>query len=706
MSHDSILQAFFVECQELLLDMESQLLSLEKSPDDQEAINAVFRAAHTIKGSAGMFQFEEIVAFTHVVESLLDEIRSGSRPLTGDRVALFLECGDHLGRLVERAKGEVTEKDSALERAQGELLERLGACMASASTASTEAIRPPVGGEGIWHLSIRFDPDMMRQGLDPVSYLQYLADFGEIMSVAVLWEAMPGAAEMDPETCYMGLEIGLLTSASKEALEGVFEFVKDGSLIRILPPSSQVADYLALIRELPEDNRRLGEILVACGALTKGELEAGLKLQGAMPEAAPPLGEILVEHQLVQQTVVEAALEKQAQVRDSKIREASTIRVDAHKLDHLINLIGELVIAGAGASLAAERAGQTDLLEATNLLARLVEEVRDSALTLRMVPIGDTFNRFQRLVRDVSKELGKEIDLVITGGETEVDKTVAEKISDPLVHLIRNAIDHGIEPATSRLARGKPARGTLTLNAYHESGTIVIEVKDDGAGLDRDRILQKAIARGLVSLNQALSDQEVYQLIFEPGFSTAEVVTNLSGRGVGMDVVRRNISALRGTIDLDSQPGKGTAMRIRLPLTLAIIDGFLVGVGDSSFVLPLNVILECVDLPQEDAQRHYLNLRGEVLPFVRLRDLFQIEGQPGKRESVVIVQYGDQKAGFVVDRLLGEFQTVIKPLGPMFQHLKGIAGSTILGNGEVALILDVAALVGRVIQQETRTASD
>jgi two-component system chemotaxis sensor kinase CheA len=332
-----------------------------------------------------------------------------------------------------------------------------------------------------------------------------------------------------------------------------------------------------------------------------------------------------------------------------------------------------------------------------------VEEVRDSALTLRMVQIGATFNRFQRVVRDVSKELGKDIELVISGAETELDKTVVEKIGDPLTHLVRNSMDHGIESAEVRLANGKPAKGTLRLNAYHDSGSIVIEVSDDGGGLKKDRILQKAIEKGLVAPDANLTDKEIFNLIFEAGFSTSDAVSNLSGRGVGMDVVRRNINALRGTIDIESAQGEGTTIRIRLPLTLAIIDGFLVGVGTSSFVIPLDLVVECIELSDEDRrageERNYLSLRGQVLPYMRLRDLFDVKGDQVRRENVVVVQYGNARAGLVVDALLGEFQTVIKPMGRIFSHVNGIGGSTILGSGEVALILDVPRLVQLVTTQ-------
>ena len=362
------------------------------------------------------------------------------------------------------------------------------------------------------------------------------------------------------------------------------------------------------------------------------------------------------------------------------------------------------LIAGAGTSLKARQLGDEDLLESVSLISRLVEEIRDRSLRLRMVQIGETFNRFNRVVRDVSKELDKSINLVIQGADTELDKSVVEKIGDPLTHLVRNAIDHGIESAEQRLAAGKPEKGTVILNAYHDSGNIVIEVSDDGGGIDPDKVLQKAIANGLVSPEQQLSRSEILRLILEAGLSTKEAVSNLSGRGVGMDVVKKNVEALRGSIEVDSEPGLGTSLRIRLPLTLSIIDGFLVGVGSASYVIPLDSVVECiehdsdVDLVREHGG-HYVNLRGEVLPFLDLRGLFgEAEGGEG-RENIVVVQCAGQKAGLVVDALMGEYQTVIKPLSRIFSKLSGISGSTILGSGEVAMILDVAALIGEAEQR-------
>jgi len=726
---DQALQIYIAEARDLLQDMEDSLLRLENEPGDADTIGAIFRAAHTIKGSAGLFNLDAIVKFTHIVEDVLDRVRDGEVAIEPDLVAVLLESCDHMMELINVVAAQGEQLDKAAQARESDLRKRLQTYRASSPAAenvpqktsvtlpaeediSVVSSKGGVVSSDNWHISLRFGPDVLKDGMDPLSFIRYLSKLGEIVSVTTLPDAMPDAAEMDAETCYLGFEIEFKSDEDKATIANVFEFVSESSQIHILPPHSKLAEYVALIQALPEDDIRVGEILVTTGALTQQELGSALNAQQTVVQkdgSPPPLGRILVKQGSVEQEVVQAALDKQTQNRDSKNKESKHIRVHADKLDELINLVGELVIAGAGANTLAHRSNDSSLQEATSEISRLVEEIRDSALNLRMVQIGETFSRFQRVVRDVGKELGKDIDLVITGAETELDKTVVEKIGDPLMHLVRNAMDHGIESAEKRRAAGKSAKGTLRLNAYHDSGSIVIEIADDGAGLNRDRILQKAYERGLIAESATPTDQEIYNLIFEAGFSTAEAVTNLSGRGVGMDVVRRNITALRGTVNLDSEAGVGTTVSIRLPLTLAIIDGFLVGVGKSSYVVPLDMVLECIELTDADRQntqdRSYLNLRGEVLPFVLLREHFEIEGASARRENVVVVHYAGKKAGLVVDELMGEFQTVIKPLGKLFSKLRGISGSTILGSGEVALIVDVPSLVQQASNQEMQQVS-
>lgn len=725
---DTAKAAFLQESQELLSDMESALLELERDPASPELINAIFRTAHTIKGTGGIFGFDEVVAFTHVAENVLDKVRAGEVAIDADLIAVLLETCDYMGVLVELAvTAQVLTQD--MRQTGDRLLAALQIRLNGegehtvAQSDTRELIEKEVISKreerGVindnWHISLRFNRDVLTQGMDPLSFIRYLARLGELVHVTTITDKLVPYAELDPEKCYLGFEIDLAGDTSKEDIESAFEFVREDCELRILPPQASIQNYVEFISEIDMPQLKIGEILIEGGALTEKELQEALEIQQGLLHVADtesevakvPIGEVLVRENMVHREVVDAAVEKQQILRSSI--GAKSIRVDAEKLDNLINLIGEMVIAGAGSTLNAFATGDSTLIESVSTLNRLVEEVRDSALRLRMVQIGDTFTRFQRVVRDMSKELNKEIELVITGAETELDKTVVEKIGDPLMHLMRNAMDHGIEAPEVRLSKGKSAAGTLRLNAYHDSGSIVIEVSDDGAGLDRERIFRKAIDKGLVAGDSQLDDQEIYNLIFEPGFSTAESITNLSGRGVGMDVVRRNIEALRGQVELDSRSDEGTTFRVRMPLTLAIIDGFQVGVEASAFVIPLDMVLECVEMTELQREtsnrRDYINLRGEVLPFIRLRDLFQVGGTPPRRENVVVVQYAGNKAGLVVDQLLGEFQTVIKPLGRIFNHVKGVSGSTILGNGAVALIIDVPGLVQQVCSMESRASA-
>ncbi|HEY0844022.1 MAG TPA: chemotaxis protein CheA [Noviherbaspirillum sp.] len=708
MNLDQALQTFIAESRELLEDMENALLAIEQTEEQGEMINAIFRAAHTIKGSSGLFGLDHVVSFTHVVENVLDQVRAGKLAIADELVTLLLTCCDHIGLLVETVAAGQLEADAELTQKGAPLVAALRGYLGQ--PAPPAAVPVPVAEEpsqveriagddavaDLWHISLRFGPDVLRNGMDPLSFIRYLGTIGSVAGIVTLPDALPDADKMDPETCYLGYEIAFRSNADKATIENVFDFVRDDCQLRILPPKSKVSDYIGLLQDMPAQSARIGDLLVRCGTLTARELDAALQTQTAEP--AQPLGQILIEQRSVQPEVVEAALNKQKQVREAHVQESRSVRVDAEKLDQLINLVGELIIAGASANLIARRSHVVELQEAMSKVSGLVEDVRDSALQLRMVKIGATFNRFQRVVHDVARDLGKDIGLVVDGEDTELDKTVVEKIGDPLTHLVRNAMDHGIEPADVRLARGKPAKGMVKLDAYHDSGSIVIAVSDDGGGLKRDKILAKAIERGLVDPGHHLSDEEVYKLIFEPGFSTAEQISNLSGRGVGLDVVKRNITALRGSVGVSSQEGVGTTVTVRLPLTLAIIDGFLVEVGKSVFAIPLDMIEECVAYSAEPGH-DYTNLRGQVLPFIRLRELFDVDGAPSKRENIVVLKHAGQKAGLVVDTLLGEFQTVIKPLGKMFSGLKCISGSTILGSGEVALILDVPALVHQAGRQ-------
>ncbi len=716
MNLDSAKQTFAQEAEDLLRQMEDAVLSLEDEPDSEEHINSVFRAIHTIKGSAGLFGFDEVVSFTHVMETELDKVRAHERPVDTDLAAVLLDGKDHIATLIAHAlESEGEPLPDALRAAGGGLLRRLtgeGPSLPSSPEQARDVEREG-GGElsaDNWLISLQFGPDALRNGMDPLSFIRYLRTLGEIVDIMTLTDRFPAAGTMDPESCYLGFRIVLNSGASKKTIEDVFEYLEDDCDIRILPPRSRQEHYLALLSALPDDSvQRLGELLVSIGALTRKEVDRALDEQRSKAaegrRASEPgrrIGEILVQHQVVDKPVVDQALKKQEKTKEKVALESRSIRVDAERLGHLINLVGELVISSAAMKIMVARHDLDDVDEVVSGMEDLVNEIRDNALQLRMVPIGETFSRFRRIVRDVSRDLGKEIELRITGGESELDKTVVERINDPLTHLVRNAIDHGIETPELRAAAGKPRSGTIQLNAFHDSGHIVIQIFDDGAGLDPARIRAKAEAQGLVEPDEDLSRAETLRLIFEPGLSTKEQASNLSGRGVGMDVVRRNIEALRGSVELDSEPGQGTTVTIILPLTLAIIDGFLVGAAGEQYVIPLAQVAECVEIDDShDVKRQdhrYVNLRGEVLPYLRLREFFSTQSADhvlSGRESLVVVRFGHTKAGLVVDELHGELQTVIKPLGKVFENLKGVVGATVLGTGEVALILDVQELSGR-----------
>ncbi len=701
------LPAFLSEAREQIAAIEQLLLQLEDAPEDRNLLDSLFRCAHTVKGSAGIFGLDAVVGFTHHVETLLDRLREGHLLLTPALSTLLLQCNDQIKALVDAAQDP--DADDAAAAAEREaLIARLHAAGGAAGgVAGGAADLPALGGAstveatrpaavlGPWQVSAQFGADTFRNGMDPLTILRYVAGLGRVAMVACDSATVPTLELIDPESCHLAFQFNLQTDADRDAIEAAFSFVRDDCALRLTPP--------VIAAESPAP--QLGDMLVAIGAVTPDELSNALKKQAEARDATgqvPPIGELLQNATGMRPQIIEAALQTQTRQRAAGAAAAPPddtrfIRVQADRLDAVINLLGELVIAGAGAALLARQAKQRTLIEANTQIGRLIEEIRNGTLQLRMVPIGETFSRFRRVVRDTAAELGKDVAFEIIGGETELDKSVVERIADPLMHLVRNALDHGLETPVQRLATGKPAQGRLVLSACHESGSILIRITDDGRGIHRERVLARAWERGLVEHGVTPPDADILKLIFEAGFSTAEKVTNLSGRGVGMDVVRRNIEALRGTVMVYSDPGEGSRIEIRLPLTLAIIDGFLVGVGASKFIFPLEAVVEVIEarssVSKPDAQgRSVVELRGRVLPVLSMRSLYGLETAEPERISVVVIKSGSHSYGVMVDVLLGQHQTVIKPLGRMFQSLRGMSGSSILGSGEVALILDVNSL--------------
>jgi len=692
------------EAGELLAELETSLLDLEETPDDSDLINRVFRAMHTIKGSGAMFGFDEIAAFTHEVETVFDMVRNGKMTVTKRLLDLTLKSRDHILYLLNSPVGEDIDRAAGDEIIVGlrqlvphDDLPQKGSDVIPAIELP-ELSEDELAQECTWRIRFRPAPNILMCGTNPISLINELRSLGTAHVVAQ-FDEIPLLDELAGENCYIYWDIILTTSRGEDAIRDVFIFVEDDCDIRI-----ELIDSSGLI-DREQGYKKLGDILVERGDLSPVEMQKVLLLQKRF-------GEILVEQGIVTPEKVQSALVEQQHVKSVRKERseapqqeaAASIRVPAERLDQLINLVGEMVTVQAHLSQVSLAGGDSTYIAISEEVERLTNELRDTALNIRMLPIGSTFSKFKRLVRDLSQELGKEIEMETFGAETELDKTVIEKLNDPLVHIIRNSIDHGIESPEARKAAGKSSVGTVYLGAEHSGDSVLITIRDDGAGLDRDAIRAKAIERGLLSANIDASDREIYAQIFAPGFSTAAKVTSVSGRGVGMDVVKRGIDGLRGSIGVDSVRGSGTTITLKIPLTLAIIDSLLVKIGKDHFVLPLAAVEECVELTREDIKnshgRNLANVRGAIIPYISLREHFAIGDQCPEIEQIVIADIHGTKVGFVVDNVVGEHQTVIKSLGKMYRDVKGVSGATILGDGTVALILDMGMLLHMVEQLE------
>lgn len=666
------------EAAELLVQLEETLLDLEGSPDDHGLIDKAFRALHTIKGSGSMFGFDAVARFTHHIETAFEAVRSGTRPVTPALVSLTLGSLDHIRGLIDGPDEEAAD-------ARGRhLLARLAEIMAAPPAADP----PPGGGgpaaandpgEATWRISLKLAQNVLAFGTNPVLLLNELRAMGEC-SITALTDDIPELDALDPTGCYLAWDILLTTRQPRTAIEDVFIFVSDSAAldIQVVPVAGG-------------EPKKLGEILVERRDVAPETVDAALKKQ-------EKLGDILVRDGKVAPGKVTSALAEQQHLRDkAKPSEVASVRVQAERLDALMDQVGELVITQARLHQIAAVGGDLALRSIAEEVERLVADLRDTTMGIRMLPIGTLFGRFRRVVRDLSQSLGKDVTLTVDGEETELDKTVIENLNDPLIHLIRNAMGHGIEDSTTRLKAGKPAVGRVHLSALHSGAQVLITIADDGAGMNREAIRAKAEERGLLKPGEEVTDQQLYSFIFHPGFSTATHVSSVSGRGVGMDVVRQAIESLRGSIDVQSTPGAGSRITLKLPLTLAIIDGLLVEVRGGRYVLPLAAVEEVVDLtPEEDTRstgRSFLNLRGDLVPFVRLRDLFGSAGRPGRYQKVVIVSFTGKRVGLVVDHVIGQYQTVIRSLSRLLDDVEQFSGATILGDGSVALIIDIPHLI-------------
>jgi len=656
---------FRQEARELLEQLEQGLLDLEQNPQNAELVDSIFRALHTIKGSGAMFGFTDVAAFVHEFETAFDRVRKGLSPVTAELVAIALDAKDHVHTLIEDPAGAVADGEPILQALRA-LVEpdRFPASPMKVAQADAVPSAAPAESVGVWRIRFRLPSDALLYGTNPVLLLGEIAELGPCQ-VTALTDAVPTLDSIELEGSYLGWQVDLTHPDPTVALDDVFLFLKDGMDLSI----EQLVDAAPTISQL------------AAEADEAAAVEAVAPFAGAAP---------------VREAETERTDRPAAVV-------GSSLRVPAERLDELMDRVGELVIAQARLSQLAAQSSDGNLKTIAEELERLSSGLRDTTMGIRMVPIGTLFSRFRRLVHDLSHDLDKQIEFITTGEDTELDKTMIERLADPLVHLIRNAVDHGLEGADSRVKAGKSVKGTVRLSAVYSGAEVSISVSDDGAGLNPVRIRQKAEEQGIITPEQRLTDQELFQLIFAPGFSTAKEVTSLSGRGVGMDVVKRTIDGLRGKIELSTVPGSGATATLRLPLTLAIIEGMLVRVGNGRYSIPLSAVEECVELPASAdvaRGRSFLDIRGQLVPFLRLREVFGTAGEPDGHQKVVIVSSGEGRVGLVVDQIIGNTQTVIKQLSKLHSGLETFSGATILGDGGVALILDSAHLVSYGQAQE------
>lgn len=690
MSTTNFAATFLLEAEELLRQVEAAALDLESRPEDLDLVNQLFRAFHTIKGSGAMFGFGAVVSFTHHVETTLDHVREGRVAATPELVSLVLAAKDHIGELLAGNAGADTQ--AAGEQLTARFAAFCGpvALTPSAAPEAPRAAAPAEPSAALDRYSIFFqlEPSALGLGIDPGCILRDLRELGPCIFHSGVAEPPP-LAELGPDS-NLRWELTLATVKPLDAIRDAFIFVEDLAQIRIdklPPPEPDAAEP-----DAGEPDAAKPEALAPAAAAAPAQAEPALAPRPAPP--APPVASPPAENAAPAEAAAEA---KGARKRDSN---KATVRVPSERLDQLVNLVGELVINQSRLTQAFALGASGEMAGAVEAMDRMIADLRDSVLGIRMMPIGSTFSRFQRLVRDLGTELGKQTDFVTEGAETELDKTVIDQLGDPLVHLIRNSMDHGIEAPEERVKQGKPARGCLRLSAAHEGANVVITIKDDGRGLNGPALRAKAEAKGLISPDAFLTEQETFNLVFLPGLSTAKAVTNISGRGVGLDVVKRTIDDLRGSLNLTSAPGQGCTTRLTLPLTLAIVDGLLVEIDRDRFIIPMASVLENVELSGSERQakngRNLVNVRGELVPYVRLRDLFESSGTELEVEKVVIVAVNGQRLGLVVDHVLGSHQTVIQSLGRFYRNIELFSGTTIMGDGRVAIIIDLAGVVRHV----------
>lgn len=695
---DSLQQAFIVETTEILTELEMSLMELENAPADSELIAKVFRALHTIKGSASMFGFEDIAMFTHDIETAFDLIRNGKIKVEKRIIDLTLLARDEISNMLQNKDNHTKIND---EKSRN-IIEAFRQIVSSFNNiVKKEDLSPKANVSGVVNNSnnalqlynIKIVPgiDLFLSGTNPLLLIDELRGMGDL-AVSTHIEKIPVFEDLNPEECYCYWDILLRTSSTIDNLYDVFIFVAENCQLSI----ENISDEIKNFTELDLEKLQL-EIAVNENYHSQDLLSIIRELNESF------LSEILTE------TPAAAGQIRQTSVEHTDADTQSSIRVSTEKLDELVNLVSELVTIQARLGQIASQSDNTAIVSIYEEVERITWSLRDSALNIRMLPIGSTFSKFKRLVRTLSNELGKEVELTTEGAETELDKTVLEKLSDPLIHIIRNSLDHGIENPDVREKNNKPRMGTIQLSASQSGGHVLIKISDDGAGIDKEIIKAKAIENKILPENSNASESEIYSMIFAPGFSTAKKITSVSGRGVGMDVVKRAIDALRGSVEISSTLNKGTTISLKLPLTLAIIDGLLIKIAEETYVIPLSSVEECIELLQSDIDkvngRHIVNIRGNIVPYINLRDRFNIRGTVPKIRQVVIAGINGHRIGFMVDKVIGQHQTVLKALGKANKDVEGISGATILGDGKVALIIDIAKLAEKEAYEESLIVS-
>ncbi|NLV66371.1 MAG: chemotaxis protein CheA [Spirochaetes bacterium] len=702
MNDAALTEVFMNESKEIISNLESDIVTLEENRKDQEIINRIFRYFHTLKGSSGIVGFKTVYEFTHHLESLFDKVRSGDFDVDSDIIDILLESIDWIK---SELFTDVDSDESAGKRHELTLRINRYTGKDAADSAKSENFMSEVGaykgigsGERFFRINAAFRDNIFFSGIDPLMIIEDLSTLGDVVHNNIQLKRIPDFFVLDPEQCYLTWEIIIRTACDEMKIRDVFLFVIDDNEIDI----ENVTDRYTDARQKSwGTEKKLGEILIEKGIINDNDLDELINLQG---DKHFRLGDIIIQQGLASPRQVDEALQEQEKIK-RKI-EISTVRVESARLDNLINLLGEIVIGQASLHRLAEGMDEEESFVLNNALYgldRVTREFQEQIMSIRMVPIGPTFEQFKRFVRDTARATNREIKLKIEGGDTELDKTVIERIGDPLKHMIRNSIDHGIEPADTRAAKGKPAYGTITLKAYHQEGSVYIDVIDDGSGIDAEKVRKKAVALGLLAADAEVSRDRVLSMIFQPGFSTADQVGDLSGRGVGMDVVKTNIEDLRGSVEIKTREGEGTLIRVKLPLTLAIIEGMLVSLGETILIVPLLSVIETIQVKQQDyrtveGRGEVILVRGEYISLIRLDRLFGIEANCKEpwEGLIVIVESEGERLGIMIDDLIGQQQIVIKSIDTFITSSRSISGATILGDGKVALIIDIHGLVQEI----------